>query len=56
LDSRIVSYYFVGYAKHSQGYMFYDPTSRSIFETGNAIFLEDIEFGREGNIKNVVFD
>jgi len=25
-------------------------------ETENAIFLEDVEFGGEGNIRNVVFD
>ena len=56
LDSRIVSCYFVGYAERSRGYKFYDLTSRSIFETGNAIFLEDVEFGEEGNIRNVVFD
>ncbi|RDX80971.1 hypothetical protein CR513_38412, partial [Mucuna pruriens] len=28
LDSRIVSYDFVGYAKRSRGYKFYDPTLR----------------------------
>ena len=56
LDSRTISCYFVGYAEHSRGYKFYDPTSRSIFETGNAIFLEDVKFGGEGNIMNVVFD
>ena len=55
LNSRTVSCYFVGYAEHSRRYKFYDPTSRSIFEMGNAIFLEDVEFGGEGNIKNVVF-
>ncbi|RDX94072.1 hypothetical protein CR513_23581, partial [Mucuna pruriens] len=56
LDSRIVSCYFVGYAECSRGYKFYDPTSRSFFETGNARILEEVEFGKEGNIRNVVFE
>jgi len=56
MDSRTVSYYFVGYAKHSRGYKFYGPISRSIFKMGNAIFLEDVKFGGEGNIMNVIFD
>jgi len=55
LDSRTISCYFVGYAKHSRGYKFYDPTLRSIFETGNARFLEEVEFGKEKNIRKVVF-
>jgi len=56
LDSRTFSCYFVDYAECSRGYKFYDPTSRSTFEMGNAIFLADVEFGGEGNIRNVVFD
>jgi len=56
LDLRTISRYFVGYEERSRGYKFYDPTSKSIFETGNAIFLEDVEFGGEGNIMNVVLD
>ncbi|CAH9098941.1 unnamed protein product, partial [Cuscuta epithymum] len=49
LDSRTVSSYFVGYSERSRGYKFYDPTSRTIFETGNARFFEDIEFGGWGD-------
>jgi transposase InsO family protein len=45
LDARTVSCYFVGYAERSRGYKFYNPISRTIFETGNARFLEDVEFG-----------
>ncbi|RDX71714.1 hypothetical protein CR513_48894, partial [Mucuna pruriens] len=56
LDSRTVSCYFVGYAKRSRGYKFYDPTSRSFFEVGNARILEEVEFGKEENIRNVVFE
>ena len=55
LNSRTVSCYFVGYHERSRGYKFYDPTSRSFFETGNARFLEDVEFEGEGNKMDVVF-
>jgi len=56
LDSRTVSCYFVSYVEQSRGYKFYDPTSRSIFEVGNVIFLKDVEFGGERKIRNVIFD
>ncbi|RDY00767.1 hypothetical protein CR513_16005, partial [Mucuna pruriens] len=56
LDSRIVSCYFVGYVERSWGYKFYDPTSRSFFETRNARILEEVEFGKEENMRNVVFE
>jgi len=56
LDSRMVSCYFVGYAERSRGYKFFDPTSRSFFETGNARFLEEIEFWREEVLRNVGFE
>ena len=56
MDSRTISCYFVGYAEHSRGYKFYDPTLRSFFETGNARFLEEVEFGKEENKRNVVFE
>ena len=55
LDSRTVSCYFVGYSERSRGYKFYDPTIKSFFETENAKFLEDIEFGREDKVRNIVF-
>ena len=44
LNSRTVSCYFIGYSKRSKGYKFYDPTTKSIFEMGNARFFEDVEF------------
>ena len=56
LDSRIVSCYFVGYAERSRGYKFYGPPLRSIFEMGNERFLEEVEFGKEENIRKVVFE
>ncbi|RDY04330.1 hypothetical protein CR513_11976, partial [Mucuna pruriens] len=36
--------------------LFYDPTSRSLFETGNARILEEVEFEKEENIRNIVFE
>ncbi|RVX07135.1 Retrovirus-related Pol polyprotein from transposon TNT 1-94 [Vitis vinifera] len=48
LDSRTVSCYFVGYSERSRGFKFYDPSTRSFFETGNAKFIEDVELsGRD---------
>ena len=39
LDSRTVSCYFIGYSERSKGYKFYDPTTKSIFETGSLRML-----------------
>ncbi|KAL5803310.1 hypothetical protein ACOSQ4_031615 [Xanthoceras sorbifolium] len=39
LDSKTISSYFIGYSERSRGYKFYDPTLRSIFETGTATFF-----------------
>ncbi|RDX86207.1 hypothetical protein CR513_32480, partial [Mucuna pruriens] len=47
LDSRTISYYFVGYT---------DPSWDPFFETGNARILEEDEFGKEENIRNVDFE
>ena len=47
LDSRMISCYFIGYSERSRGYKYYDPTTKSIFETGNARFFEDVEFDGE---------
>ncbi|KAH9656751.1 hypothetical protein KPL70_022797 [Citrus sinensis] len=55
LDSKTVSSYFVGYAERSRGFKFYDPSTRSIFETGTATFLEDVEFGGRNLVRNIVF-
>ena len=43
-----------------RGFKFYDLSSRSFFETGNARFLENVKFGeREGRgnkVKDIVFE
>ena len=56
LDSKTVSCYFVGYAERSRGYKFYDPTIRSIFETGNAQFFEDVEFAGGDTVRKFVLE
>ncbi|XP_071904268.1 uncharacterized protein [Coffea arabica] len=43
------------YSERSRGYKFYDPTTKSIFEAGNARFFEDIEFGGENTVRDIVF-
>ena len=56
LDSKTVSCYFVGYSERSRGYKFYDPTIRSIFETGNAQFFEDVEFAVGDTVRKFVLE
>ena len=56
LDSRTVSSYFIGYSERSRGYKFYDPTLKTIFETGNATFFEDIEFGGKNKVRDFVLE
>ncbi|RVW75477.1 Retrovirus-related Pol polyprotein from transposon TNT 1-94 [Vitis vinifera] len=56
LDSRTVSCYFVGYSERSRGFKFYDPLTRSFFETGNAKFIEDVELSGRGPLRKVVFE
>ena len=56
LDSRTVSCYFIGYSERSKGYKFYDPTTKSIFETGNAWLFEDVEFDGGDKDKDFVFE
>src|SRR5436189_909957 len=36
--------------------MFYDPTSRSIFETGYVKFFEDVEFEGRDKDRNIAFE
>ncbi|XP_024026209.1 uncharacterized protein LOC112092986 [Morus notabilis] len=36
--------------------MFYNPTTRSFSRTGNARFLEDVEFGGKDKVRSVVFE
>ena len=56
LDSRTVSCYFIGYFERSRGYKFYDPTTKSIFETGNARFFEDVEFDGGDKDRDFIFE
>ena len=56
LDSRTVSFYFIGYSERSRGYKFYDLTTKSIFETGNALFFEDVEFDWGDKDRDFVFE
>ena len=56
LDSKTVSNYFIGYSERSRGYKFYDPTIKSIFETENAIFFEDVEFRGRNKVRDIVFE
>ncbi|KAA8544866.1 hypothetical protein F0562_019739 [Nyssa sinensis] len=39
-----------------RGYKFYDPNTRSIFETENARFFEDVEFDRGDKGRDFVFE
>ncbi|RVW30669.1 Retrovirus-related Pol polyprotein from transposon TNT 1-94 [Vitis vinifera] len=56
LDSRTVSCYFVRYSERSRGFKFYDPSTRSFFETGNAKFIEDVELSGREPLRKVVFE
>ena len=56
MDSRTVSCYFIRYSERSRGYKFYDPTTKSIFETGNARFFEDVEFDGKDKDMNFAFE
>ena len=55
LDSRTVSCYFIGYSERCRGYEFYDPTTKSIFETGNARVYKDVEFDGGDKDRDFVF-
>ena len=52
----MISCYFIGYFERSRGYKYYDPTTKSIFETGNARFFEDVEFDAGDKDKDFVFE
>ena len=55
LDSRVVGCYFIGYFERFRGYKFHDPTTKSIFETKNVQFFEDVQFEVEV-VRNLVFE
>ena len=56
MDSRTVSFYFIGYSERSRGYKFNDPTTKSIFVMGNARFFEDVEFDGGNKDRDFVFE
>ncbi|RVX00843.1 Retrovirus-related Pol polyprotein from transposon TNT 1-94 [Vitis vinifera] len=56
LDSKTVSYYFVGYSERPRGFKFYDPSTRFFFETSNAKFIEDVELSGREPLRKVVFE
>ena len=56
MDSRTASCYFIGYSERSRGYKFYNPTTKSIFEMGNARFFEDVEFDRGDKNMDFAFE
>ncbi|RVW16631.1 Retrovirus-related Pol polyprotein from transposon TNT 1-94 [Vitis vinifera] len=56
LNSRTVSCYFVGYSERSGGFKFYDPSTISFFEMGNAKFIEDVELSEREPLRKVVFE
>ena len=56
LDSRTVSFYFIRNSERSRGYKFYDPITKSIFETGNARFFKDVEFDGGDKDRDFVFE
>ena len=51
-----MSYYFVGYFERSRGFKFYDPLTRSFFETGNVKFIENVELSGREPLRKVVFE
>ena len=51
-----MSCYFIGYSERSRGFKFYDPSTRSFFETSNAKFIEDVELSGREPLSKVVFE
>ena len=51
-----MSCYFVRYSERLRGFKFYDPSTRSFFETSNAKFIEDVELSGREPLRNVVFE
>ena len=51
-----MSCYFAGYSERLRGFKFYDPSTRSLFETSNAKFIEDVELSGREPLKKAVFE
>ena len=56
MDSRTITCYFVGNAKRSRGFKFYNLSNRSFSDTGNTRFLEDVEVGGGDKVRDIVFE
>ncbi|KAF2295217.1 hypothetical protein GH714_032187 [Hevea brasiliensis] len=56
LDSWTISCYLIGYSERSRGYKFYDPMTKSILETSNGWFFEDVKFAGGERLKDFVFE
>ena len=50
-----MSCYFIEYSEIFGGYKFYDPTTKSVFESENVWFFKDVEFARRNASRNIVF-
>lgn len=55
LHSKMVTYYFIGYSKRSNGYKYYNPNSRFFFDMRRTYFFENIEFEKGDKEKNKFF-
>ncbi|KAK8948501.1 hypothetical protein KSP39_PZI005632 [Platanthera zijinensis] len=56
LDTRTVSCLFVGYSERSRGFKFYCPSSKTIIETDNAKFLEDVDSSGRNSVRELTFE
>ena len=56
MDSRTTNCYFIGYSERFRGYKFYDLIVKTFFETGNATFFEDVEFGGRNKVRDIAFE
>ena len=48
--------YFVEYFERLRGFKFYDPSTRSFFEMGNAKFIENVELSGRESLRKMVFE
>lgn len=56
LNSKTVSYSFVGYPERSVGCKFYNPNSISFFYMGKTYCFKDVKFGGGDKDKNIIFE
>ena len=56
LDLKMISCYFIGFSEQSRGYKFCDLMTKSISESVNARFFEDVEFARGDMARDFVIN